>query len=185
MGLLGDSRELQFGTSKLWQNHMQIQRTKYRGLLVLGFRRNLGRVVLSKSPLEKNKSSHWLQPAVSALLLGQGGILLLFKKADELPMWFLFSLLPAGYAGCKEWPLPEILCLQGFLTPFQTRSLLFTFTIIMEGVKYLKFTLYFFVRHFMLLITESLHICSHSWELVFLYWPKQRPRKVTWPKSYS
>lgn len=143
MGLLGDSRELQFRTSKLWQNHMEIQRTKDRGLLVLGFRKKLGRVVLHKSSLEKNKSSHWLQAAVSALLPGQGGILLLFKKADELPMWFMFFLLPDGYAGYKEWSLPEILCLWGFLTPFQTRFLLFTFTIIMEGVKYLKFTLYF------------------------------------------
>lgn len=117
-----------------WQNHMQIQRTKDRGLLVLGFRRKLGRVVLNKSSLKKNKSFHWLQAAVSALLLRQGGILLLFRKADELPMRFMFFFLPDGYAGCKEWFLPEVLCLWGFLTPFQTSFLLFTFTIIIWSI---------------------------------------------------
>lgn len=55
MGLFRKNRELQFGTGKLKSIIGNFEGTKGSQLL-LGFRRKLGRSVLNKSSLEKNKS---------------------------------------------------------------------------------------------------------------------------------
>lgn len=44
MDLFGNKRELQFRTSKLWQNHRQVQQAKERNI-ILWRRRKLRRVV--------------------------------------------------------------------------------------------------------------------------------------------
>ena len=55
MGLFQNNRELQFGAGKLKSIIGKFEVTKGSQLL-LGFRRKLGRSVLNKSSLEKNKS---------------------------------------------------------------------------------------------------------------------------------
>lgn len=60
-------------------NHRQVWRTKEKGLLWLGFRRKLGRVVPNKSSLEKNIVSNWLKVVVRAC--GRGREVLTRNKA--------------------------------------------------------------------------------------------------------
>ena len=55
MGLFGKSRELQFGTGKLWWIIGKSEETKGRPAFIR-FQGKLGSVVLSKSSLEKNTS---------------------------------------------------------------------------------------------------------------------------------
>lgn len=52
---LGKVEKLKYGTSNLWQTISKSKETK-EGQLLLGFKRTLGKVVLSTSSLEKNKN---------------------------------------------------------------------------------------------------------------------------------
>lgn len=91
LGLLGNSGELQFGTSKQWRNHRQVQRTKERGSLLLGFRTKLGEVVLDERSMESmNLRLQWFLIGCKWRLVhscqGRQGSASIFSKADEIPM---------------------------------------------------------------------------------------------------
>lgn len=57
MGLFKNSRELQFGMSKLAQKHRQVPQTRKRNVTVWRRRWNLEGVVLKERPLEKGRRS--------------------------------------------------------------------------------------------------------------------------------
>ena len=74
------SRELQFGTGKLWRIIGKFKRQR-KDQLSLGFRSKLGRLVLSKSSSEKNKG--WRLGGFS--LPAGGGERIILGAGRDLP----------------------------------------------------------------------------------------------------
>ena len=57
MGLFGNSRELQSSTSKLWQNHWQVQRNSRRGILFYRGKGGVGRLLQTKQNKTKQNKT--------------------------------------------------------------------------------------------------------------------------------